>query len=122
MYKNQIHTKIAVRTASKDFSRLKQLAVSLGGAEEKLEESGVAALVMKDGTLLELYAAYASYPEYLFKNSNVVISFQVENLQKALSTALEHGLKDLTGIVTVCSTLQYCHLELPGGTVIGLYH
>ena len=121
MYKNQIHTKIAIRTAGEDFFRLKQLAVSLGGAEEKLEEFGVAALLMKDGTLLELYAAYSSYPEYLFKSSNIVISFKVENLKKALSFALKNGLKDLTGIVKVCSTLQYCHLELPGGTVIGLY-
>lgn len=121
MNKFKSNKKISIRAEGEDFGKLKQLALSLWGAQEVLEEPGVSALITNDGTLWELYSAYACYPEYLFNNSNVVISFRVADIEQALHLSISEGLKDLTGIIRVCSTLCYCHLQLASGTVIGLY-
>lgn len=113
--------KIALKTSRQGFDDLKTLAFSVLGAKEVYADSGLSALTMHDGSLLELYNEGACYPEYLFRYNQVVVSFHVKDINKALSAALKIGIHPLTGIIQVCSTLAYCHLELKGGTVIGLY-
>lgn len=121
MDKKKTTNKILIRTEGEDFRKLKQLVVSQCGAKKVVKEAGVAALMMNNGTLLELYAEYATYPEYLFKNSNVVTIFKVNDIHHASDEAISLGFKSLTGIIQVCSTLSYCHLQLSNGTVVGLY-
>lgn len=115
------HHKIAVCTESSQYEALRQLAVAVLGAREVVAECGMSALQLGDGTLLELYSSYASYPAYLFQNGSVVVSFKVADLQDALRRAGERGFKALTPIVSVEGSLTYCHLELASGAVVGFY-
>ncbi len=113
--------KIAIKADGDDFFALKKLAVSLWGATEIFDECGMSALLTNDGTLLELYTSYSCFPEYFFKDNNCVITYKVPDIQLALKEAQSIGLEALTAIIPVGGVMQYCHLKLPGGMVIGLY-
>lgn len=113
--------KIAIKADGSDFTVLKQLALTVMDAKEIFNDHGATALLTPDGTLLELYTSYACFPEYLFSAGNVVISYKVEDLNTAIDMAAKAGAEILTKIITVGSVMCYCHLKLPGGTIIGLY-
>jgi len=114
--------KIAIKADGDDFNTLKKLAVSLWGATEIFDECGMSALLTNDGTLLELYTSYSCFPEYFFKDGNFVITYKVKDIQLALHQAESLGIEALTAIIPVGNVMSYCHLKLPGGMVIGLYH
>ncbi|WP_431241440.1 VOC family protein [Flavobacterium sp. P21] len=113
--------KVAIKADGNDFNILKKLAVSLCGATEIYDECGLSALLTEDGTLLELYTSYSCFPEYFFKDSNIVITYKVKDIQLALNQAQSLGVKILTEIIPVGDVMRYCHLQLPDGMVIGLY-
>lgn len=113
--------KIAIKADGDDFIALKKLAVSVWGATEIFDEYGMSALLTTDGTLLELYTSYSCFPDYFFKDANFVITYKVKDISTALHQAQSIGIEALTPIIPVGDVMQYCHLKLPGGMVIGLY-
>jgi hypothetical protein len=121
MAKFRIKSKITIKTSGADLGQIKQLSIAVLGAKELYMQPGMVALLMPGGALLELYADYCGCPDYMFKNNNLVISYEVEDLKQAAATALSLGFNNLTGAINVCSTLQYCYLASDSGTVIGLY-
>jgi hypothetical protein len=96
-------------------------ALGAQGAQGVHEEPGLAACQLPNGSLLELYGPGACYPSHLFEHSPVVASFPVADLTLAVAQARAAGLHVAAVPEEVCSGLRYCHLQLPGGLVIGLY-
>ncbi|MET1055087.1 MAG: hypothetical protein ABWY16_07240 [Pedobacter sp.] len=84
-------------------------------------EPGLSAYLMSDGTTVEIYGAGAALPGYLFADSNVMISYQVENLEDMVEALSHQGGSLLGAIETVCPSYKYCHILSKDHTVIGLY-
>jgi hypothetical protein len=116
-----IPNKLAFHVSRPDFDSFQTFAAMALGAQDVHQEPGLSACQLPDGSLLELYGPGACYPPYLFQHSSVVASFPVADMALALNQAQAAGLHVVGGPEEVCSGLVYCHLQLPGGLVIGLY-
>lgn len=113
--------RITVKTGTADGDMFKVL-LSNGLKLKRIPiEPGLAVYRMKDGTIMEFYGPGACYPEYLFKSTNVVIGYNVENLGEMILLMQNSGAKLLGNIEMVCNAFIYCHLLLSNETVIGLY-
>jgi|GEM_PF-2202177 len=113
--------KLAFHGSRPDLDCLQAFVTTALGAERVHEEPGLAACQLPNGSLLELYGPGACYPPHLFEHSAIVASFPVADLQRAVAQARAAGLHVVAMPEEVCSGLRYCHLQLPGGLVIGLY-
>jgi catechol 2,3-dioxygenase-like lactoylglutathione lyase family enzyme len=113
--------KLAFHGSRSDLDCLQAFVTTALGAREVHEEPGLAACQLPNGSLLELYGPGACYPPYLFEHSPVAASFPVIDLKLAVEQAQAAGLRVVAVPEEVCSGLRYCHLQLPGGVVIGLY-
>jgi catechol 2,3-dioxygenase-like lactoylglutathione lyase family enzyme len=113
--------KLAFHGSRTDLDSLQAFVTRALGAQRVHEEPGLAACQLPNGSLLELYGPGACYPPHLFEHSAIVASFPVADLQRALVQAQAAGLHVVAVPEEVCSGLRYCHLQLPGGLVIGLY-
>jgi hypothetical protein len=121
MKKGRTINRISVKTGTADGNLLK-LLLSEGLKEKKIPvEPGLTVYSLADGTILELYGPGSCYPEYLFKNTNVVIGFTVDNLEEMIVLMQQAGAKVLGNIEMVCNAFIYCHLLVSTETVIGLY-
>jgi hypothetical protein len=99
--------KIAFLADGENISHLRDLAINVLGAEEIYTEPGLFALRLNDGNVLELYGTGACYPGYLFRQSKVVVSFQVNDLEAATRKAEKAGFRLLSGIQEVCIGFSY---------------
>ncbi|MDF7813818.1 VOC family protein [Hymenobacter sp. YC55] len=118
---HSIPYKLAFHGSRPDLDCLQAFVTTVLGAQRVHEEPGLAACQLPSGSLLELYGPGACYPPHLFEHSPLVASFPVANLKLAVEQAQVAGLHVVAGPEEVCSGLRYCHLQLPGGWVIGLY-
>lgn len=113
--------KIAMKAGSADSELFKKVLQQDPGLRQLLVEPGLTVYLMSDGTTVEVHSAGSSAPGYLFKNSNIVISYRVSDLQKAVENIQLAGAKLLGEIEEVCNSYKYCHLLTNDDTVIGLY-
>jgi predicted enzyme related to lactoylglutathione lyase len=113
--------KLAFHVSRPDLDCLQAFVTTALGAQGVHEEPGLAACQLPNGSVLELYGPGACYPPHLFEQSPLVASFPVADLQLAVAQAQAAGLHIVAAPEEVCSGLRYCHLQLPGGLVIGLY-
>ena len=113
--------KLAILGSRPDLDSLQAFVTTALGAQRVHEEPGLAACQLPNGSLLEFYGPGACHPPHLFAQSPVVVSFPVADLKRAVVQAQVAGLQVVTVPEEVCSGLQYCHVQLPGGLVIGLY-
>ncbi|WP_342083582.1 hypothetical protein [Dyadobacter sp. OTU695] len=121
MKKTRKISRISVKTDTADGELFKTL-LSDGLKLKRIPiEAGLAVYRMEDGTIMEFYGPGSWYPEYLFKNTNVVIGYKVENLDEMILLMQNSGAKLLGNIEMVCNAFIYCHLLLGNETVIGLY-
>jgi hypothetical protein len=121
MKKFKAISRISIKTGTADGDLFKILMSDGFKLKRITVDPGLSVYSMSDGTIMELYSPGACYPEYLFKNTNVVIGFKVEDLGDMVSLMQSSGAKLLGDIETVCNALIYCHLLLSDETVIGLY-
>ncbi|KQS41779.1 hypothetical protein [Pedobacter sp. Leaf194] len=121
MKKNKTINRIAVKTGTPDGELFKTL-LSEGLKLRRIPvEPGLNVYSMEDGTIMEFYGPGSNYPDYLFKYTNVVVGFNVENLTEMISIVQNEGAQLLGSIETVCNAFIYCHVLLSNKTVIGLY-
>jgi hypothetical protein len=113
--------KLALHGSLSDLDCLQAFVTTALGARRVHEEPGLAACQLPNGSLLELYGPGACYPPHLFEHSSVVASFPVTDLMLAVAQAQAAGLRIVAAPEEVCAGLRYCHLQLPGGLIIGLY-
>jgi catechol 2,3-dioxygenase-like lactoylglutathione lyase family enzyme len=113
--------KLAFHVSRPDLDCLQAFATTALGAQGVHKEPDLAACQLPNGSLLEFYGPGACYPPHLFEHSPLVASFPVADLKLAVEQAQVAGLHVAVGPEEVCSGLRYCHLQLPGGLVIGLY-
>lgn len=91
------------------------------GLKKLLIEPGLAAYLMSDGTTVEIYGQGFAYPDYLFNNANVVISYKVASIESKVKSLEQKGAKLLGKIEQVCTSYKYCHILTKEYNVIGLY-
>jgi hypothetical protein len=121
MKKTKKVTRIAVKTGTVDGDLFKIL-LSDGLKLKRIPvEPGLSVYRMEDGPILEFYGPGSCYPEYLFKYTNVILGFKVDNLAEMTLLMQNQGAKLLGSVETVCNAFIYCHLLLSNETVIGLY-
>lgn len=113
--------KISVKAGTADSEIIKELIAQDQGAKKILLEPGLAAYLMSDGSIVEIYGCGLCYPEYLFAYGNMVTSFKVEKLDRMLLLLLQKGGQLLGNVESVCSSYRYCHILTPEKTVIGIY-
>ena len=113
--------KISVRAGTAEARLLKHLASGSLRGRKMMVEPGLTAYHLPDGSILEIYGPGSSYPLYLFKYGNIVVSFNVDSLKDALVPLINDGGQLLSNIEKVCDHFVYCHVLLEKNTVIGLY-
>ena len=121
MKETKIINRITVKTDTADGDMFKVLLSNWMKLKRIPIEPGLAVYRMKDGTIMEFYGPGSCYPEYLFKNKNVVIGYNVESLGEMILLMQNSGAKLLGNIEMICKAFIYCHLLLSNETVIGLY-
>ena len=113
--------RISIKTDITDGSMLKLLASKEFEETKILVEPGLTAYVLPEEVVLELYGPGSCYPDYLFKTSNTVIGFKVQNLEETVRVLENEGASLLGRIERVCDNLLYCHMQLSSEIVIGLF-
>lgn len=113
--------KISLKAGSCDASLYKAILDQDPGLKKLFVEPGLSAYLMSDGTTVEIYGAGFTLPDYLFAHGNVVISYQVADIDHMVSTLENNGASLLGMIEYVCSSYRYCHMLTNELTVIGLY-
>jgi hypothetical protein len=121
MKKSKTLSRISVKTCTAEGDVFKILLTEGLKLKRILVEPGLTVYSLGDGTIIELYGPGSCYPDYLFKNSNVVIGFKVDNLDEVLVLMQNSGAILLGKTEMICNALIYCHMLLSNETVIGLY-
>lgn len=121
----------------KNFNGLKKISIKAGTTDEDIFnellkkkslvakqmviEPGLSVYLLNDGTTIEIFSVGSYYPDYLFSNGNVVVSFQVENIEVMINTLSAKGASLIGNIETFCPSYKYCHLVTNEKTILGLY-
>jgi predicted enzyme related to lactoylglutathione lyase len=113
--------KIAIKAGTADGAFFGALIEHDKGAKKLLIDTCVTAYLMSDGAIIEIYGIGFSYPEYLFKYGNLVVSFKVESIESMLSDLEQNGATLLGQVENICSSYRFCHILTPEKTVIGLF-
>ena len=113
--------KLAFHISRPDLDCFHLFASTALGARDVYQEPGLAACQLPNGSLLELYGPGACHPPHFFQHGPVVASFPVANLALAVEQAQVAGLHVVSEPAEICVGLKYCHVQLPGGLVVGLY-
>lgn len=121
MKNNKRLTRIAVKTGTPDGDLFKTLFAEVFKGEKIPIEPGLTVYRMEDGTLMECYGPGSSYPDYFFKQANIILGFKVGNLDETILLLQNGGARLMGKIETVCNDFIYCHLLLSNKTVIALY-
>lgn len=121
MKKNLIPKRLSLNTTMSTDTALLSLFTDVLGAKKILKEPGLDLFQMQDGTVVEVYGKGSFPPEKIFENSNVVLSFRVEDIHLSVQCLLGKGAELLDQINKPCATYAYCHLKLKENLVVGLY-
>jgi hypothetical protein len=90
------------------------------GTKEIYNEPGLVAYKWQN-ILLEAHGPGAHAHNFIFKNNEVVISFEVDDLSVALATAKKAGFKAISNVIAENDSYSFAYIKL-GEMIIGLYH
>lgn len=119
MRKNKIPLRISINGNPATSGHWETLARVLG-AKKILGDPGLSVYKLKDNTVLEIYGTGLIEPQLIFKDGNIVIGFQVDDLEKSVDILLKAGVEAVDGIIRTCESYAYSHL-LFDGNIFGLY-
>lgn len=112
--------KISVSVARGDRGIEALLGVVAGDVRSMVADPGLSAFVFEDNAVLETYESGAVQPDYLFEGNNVVLTFNVKDLQSAMA-ALQKEEAILLGSVERWGNNTFCHMRLRSGITVGLH-
>ena len=112
--------KISVRVARGDRGIEALLGEVAGDVKTMVVDPGLSAFVFGDNTVLEAYESGAVHPDYLFEGGDVVLTFNVKDLQSAMA-ALQKEEAILLGSVERWGNNAFCHMRLKSGITVGLH-
>jgi len=112
--------KISINAANQEVGGFKTFVIDVLHARELLVEPGLVVLSLPDGLIFEFYSKGSHCPDYLFSNSNIVNTYQVNDIQLAVDGLKDQGAILLGKIVNMAPDCYYCHLSLEDGSVMGL--
>ena len=121
MKKSVVSKRISFKSEFAAGSILEKLAVEELGAKNILKDSGLSVHQLTDGTVLEFHGAGSFQEHRISENTNMVVSFKVKNIENAVMRLTQDGAVMMGDIERPCPTYAYCHFQLPGSVVIGLY-
>jgi hypothetical protein len=113
--------RIAINAKGDSQSSFNVLTGQLLNAKKILTEPGLQVSRLSDGSILELYGSGSAYPDYLFKKNNIVLSFNVNDLEEAVKDLKLSGARQLGTIENLTDGYSHCHMQLKDGTVIGIF-
>lgn len=119
MRKNKIPLRISINGNPGTSEQWDTLA-SVLGAKKILGDPGLSVYKLKDNTVLEIYGTGLTEPQMIFKDGDIVIGFQVDDLEKSVDILLKAGVEPVDGIIRTCESYAYSHL-LFAGNIFGLY-
>lgn len=111
---------ITIKWRTGDLLHTRQMALNALGGTEVYTEPGLCIVRLKNGGYLELYGPGSNYPDYLFKKSDTVLSYRVQNLSKALREAEYSGMKQISSGQANGNCYKYFHLSDADGNMIEL--
>ena len=112
--------KISINAANGKVNGFKTFVKEIMQGREMLVEPGLSVLALPDGLIFEFFGVGSNCPDYLFSHSNIVNTYQVNDIQFAVEGLKEQGAILLGKIVNMAPSCYYCHLNLADGSVIGL--
>ncbi|GGH03205.1 VOC family protein [Pedobacter zeae] len=119
MRKNKIPLRISVNGKPGTAQQWEALANILG-AKKILDDPGLSVYKLKDNTVLEIYGIGLIQPQRIFKDGDMVIGFQVDDLENSVDMLLKAGVQPVDGIIRTCESYAYSYL-LIDGKLFGLY-
>ena len=111
---------LAMKVGAEAFEQNKALALTVLGGREVYTEPGLAVFQLEDGRIIELYGPGSSYPACLFEKNELVISFRVADVQKAVDGMIRAGMEVIYGIQRLGTCSAHCYVRDQSGTVFGL--
>ena len=112
--------KISVSVARGDRGLEALLREVAGDVKSRIVDPGLSAFVFEDNAVLETYESGAVHPDYLFEEGNVVLTFNVNDLQSAM-LALQKEEAILLGSVERWGDNAFCYMRLRSGITVGLH-
>jgi hypothetical protein len=119
MRKNKIPLRISINGKPETAQYWEALAKVLG-AKNMLGDPGLSAYKLNDNAVLEIYGTGLVGPQMIFRDGDIVIGFQVDDLEKSVDILLKAGVEPVDGIIRTCESYAYSHL-LFDGNLFGLY-
>lgn len=111
---------VTVKLRTNQPAATRQMALRSLGGEEVYAEPGLCIIKLRMGGILEIYGPGSSYPDYLFKKSDTVISYGVQDLEHALHEAEYSGMKQVASGQANGNCYRYFHLADNEGHIIEL--
>lgn len=109
-----------LKLLTRDLEQLRRQALGYRGATELYAEPGLSVVRLPGGHLVELYGQAAAYPAYLFRTTNSVFSYQVDNLAESLQEAEGCGMALVASGEKTCNGYTFLHLADADGCIIEL--
>lgn len=111
---------ITIKMRTDGLPAIRQMALRSLGGKEVYAEPGLCIIKLRMGGILEIYGPGSNYPDYLFKKSDTVISYGVEDLEHALHEAEYSGMKQVSSGQANGNCYRYFHLSDNEGNLIEL--
>lgn len=121
MKKNKTRLRVSFNSSGISEILLKELTLGILGAKKVLDDPGFTVYELPDGTLIEIYGRGMLFPQRIFEGGDVVLSFQVEDIELSVERMVASGAQHLDGIIQISETYSYCHLSLGEGQIVGLH-
>lgn len=113
--------KVSIRLQGNSGPIYHTLADNVLNSKKIIIAPGVTAYSLPNGTILETYLSGGEYPPYLFEGSDVVISYQVPDLDQAIIELRQRGALIILPDEQPHQQLRYCHVRTDGQSLFGLY-
>lgn len=113
--------KISINTDKQEFQAIGSFFEQIFSAKEIYNEPGVKAIKWSPHSFLEIHGPGAYATSFIFADNPIVISLEVEDLDKALQTAKTLCFSVMEDLRIQNDIFSFAYIKIRDGLIIGLY-
>lgn len=113
--------KISLNVNNECFQKIQPFIEKVLAPKENYTEPGIEAFKLSNNDLLLIHGPGADSGNFIFKNNNLIVCFEVHDLHDTIKTAKDAGFKLVSNIIAEQYQFSFAYVELEDKLMIGLY-
>lgn len=113
--------KISLHVNNECFQKIQPFIEKVLVPKHNYTEPGIEAFKLSNNDLLLIHGPGAYSGDFIFKNNNQIVCFEVHDLRDTIKIAKDAGFKLVSNIITEQYQFSFAYIELEDKLMIGVY-